>query len=67
MKTQIELIAHYSKEFTKVVTTHGAESDYATMAFFKLQAAKMSKSVEEIGEWSTQEFDRLKEITLESV
>jgi len=42
MKTQKELIEYYTKNLSKVISTHGGASDYTTYAFFLLQAVKMN-------------------------
>lgn len=63
----IERIAHFSKNVTKVIASHGVESGYATYAFYQLQAAKMGMPLEKINAWAEEEMARLKAITLENV
>ncbi len=65
MKTQKELIAKAASNFVKIVAMHGAESEFATMAFFKLQAFKAGLQPSEAYEWATSEFNRLQDIFVE--
>ncbi|MFS1428774.1 hypothetical protein LMH73_016925 [Vibrio splendidus] len=65
MTTQIERIAYYSKQLSKVIESHGADSDYTTHAFFTLQAAKMGMEVGEGSEWAQKEQERLHKLTLD--
>tara|TARA_B100000749_G_scaffold249593_1_gene214212 strand:+ start:6566 stop:6769 length:204 start_codon:yes stop_codon:yes gene_type:complete len=67
MKTQIELIEHFTKNFNKVVASHGAGSDYATTAFFQMRAAIIGIPEREIFTWAKVEFDRQKQLALEAV
>jgi len=53
-----ELIAHYAEQVSKVIASHGADSDYFTMASLNLEAARMCMSVKEIHAWSEKEFAR---------
>lgn len=66
-RNQIELIEHYTKEFNKVVESHGLTSDYATNAFFVLQGAKMGKPLDKLFTWANSECERLHQITLDSL
>lgn len=59
-----ELIAHYAEQVSKVIASHGADSDYFTMASLNLEAARMCMSVKEIHAWSEKEFARLRAIRL---
>lgn len=63
--TQIELIAHHSQNLVKVISSHGADSEYTTHAFFSLQAAKMGMGVAEINEWATKKCEELHQETLD--
>lgn len=65
MKTQKELIAHYSSQLEKVISDKGADSEHTSYVFYQLQAARMGKSVEEICLFANDELDRLKVITLD--
>ncbi|MCG9575477.1 hypothetical protein L1D14_04420 [Vibrio tubiashii] len=67
MKTQSECIEHYSREFIKVFSQWGAESDYTTLAFYKLQAARLGMTGRELHDWANTENLRLKQITLDHV
>lgn len=64
---QIERIEYYKKQFIKVVEAHGADSEYATSAFFDLQAAKMNMPLNDSFKWVEKECERLREITLEQI
>ncbi|ENI4487328.1 hypothetical protein ABXZ88_003200 [Vibrio fluvialis] len=66
-QTQKDLIEHFETQFKKTVESHGLTSEYATNAFFNLQAAKMGKPLKEIYQWSLAETDRLHKITLDSL
>lgn len=67
MKNQIGLIEHYSKELTKVIASHGADSEYTTYAFFVLQGVKMGKPLSAVFDWARSETDRLHQLTLDMV
>jgi hypothetical protein len=62
---QKEKIEYYKNQLTKVIQSHGAESDYTTNAFFKLKAAQMG--IENLHEWATEEGERLHQIALDNV
>lgn len=62
---QIETIAHFEKNFNKVVASKGATSPYSTYAFFQLQAVMMGKCGGAVYIFADAEMERLKEITLE--
>jgi hypothetical protein len=65
MMNQIELISYYSDQLQKVLESHGAESDYFTVAFFNLQGAKMGIPLEELFDWANAEQQRLHQIALD--
>jgi hypothetical protein len=64
---QIQLIKHFSKNISKVLASHGAETEYFSMAFFQLQAAKNGLDIKEITPWAQTELDRQKKITLAAI
>jgi hypothetical protein len=66
MKTQIERIEYFINNFHKVVSSHGADSDYAIIAFFQMRAAINGKSEKEIFAWADAEFERQKKLTTEA-
>lgn len=66
MKTQIELIEIYTKNFTKCVESHGADSDYTLLAFFQLRAAKIGIPFNEMFDWAQKEFDRQHQLAIEA-
>lgn len=59
MQTQIELIEYYSQQLKKVLVSHGAESEHFSMAFYKLQGAKLGLSVQALCAWADKETTRL--------
>ncbi len=67
MKTQIELIKYFTKNFNSIVACHGAGSDYATTAFFQMRAAIIGIPEKDIFTWANTEFDRQKQLALEAV
>ena len=64
---QIQLIEYCSNQLTKVICSHGPESEYVTVAFFKLQAAKMGIPVSEMFIWANAESERLKKLALDAL
>ncbi len=67
MMSQIELINYYSEDLKKTLASHGAVSEYFTVAFYKLQAAKMGLPLEELSNWSNDETKRLHQIALDKL
>ena len=61
---QKDLIKHYSAELIKVISAHGAESEYTVGAFYRLQAAKMGIPQSEMYKWALTKADQLQEETL---
>lgn len=64
MSRQTQNIQHFSAQLTKVIASHGADSDYTAQAFFNLQAARMGIPLDEAFKWAESEMARLKAITL---
>ena len=64
---QIETINYLSQNLSKVIASHGADSDYSSQAFYQLQAAKMGLTGSAIYEWANSEMERLKQISLDNV
>lgn len=67
MKTQKELISYYVEQLKKVLASHGAESEYFTVAFFTLQGAKMGLPMDELFDWANAEAQRLHQVTLDKL
>ena len=67
MKTQIELIAYYTKNLQKVSESHGFDSDYTNYAFYLLQAVKINVPFNEIFDWATNKCESLHSEALELV
>ncbi|MEI8659407.1 hypothetical protein [Vibrio sp. Hal054] len=57
-------IDHFERNLSKCIEHHGLISDYTTLAFYELQAAKMGMELQESYEWGKKEMERVKELTL---
>ena len=67
MKSQKELIVHYTKNVEKVISGHGIGSGHFYMATFQLKGVQMGLSVPEMLKWARIKMDDLKEDTLKFV
>jgi len=65
--TQLELIANFKKNFEKVTSFHGLDSDETTYAFFLLQAARINVPHKEIYDWASKKMDALHEEALDMI
>lgn len=53
-------IEHYQSNFTKVLESFGAKSNYTAHAFFQLQGAIMGKSVLRICEYADSQLETMR-------
>jgi hypothetical protein len=64
MKTQNELIDHYTSQLEKVISSHGLGSDYFYMSVFNLKGIQAGMTVPDMIKWSKQKMDEIHEETL---
>lgn len=64
MKTQMELIRFYSKNFEKVLASHGHNSHYTTYAYFLLLGVRMGMKQDKIFSWARKKLKEIEEETL---
>ncbi len=65
--THKENIEYHKNQFNKVVSSHGADSEYAVNAFFVLQGAKMGMPVSDLFKWAISETEKLHQTTLDQL
>jgi hypothetical protein len=63
-KTQIELIAYYTKELEKTIKSHGLGSDFFYNSTFLLKGVQMGIPLKDLFKWVSKKMEDLHTETL---